>query len=85
MSNCKDGTQEYSLTLLNTESYYLDCVNIAKNLSRGRNNLGELADRIEEYCYNNLPVIVSQHRVYKGFIDWNEIAEDFEENIRDEA
>ena len=84
MSNCKDGTQEFSLTLLNIESYYLDCVNIAENLPRGRNNLGELADRIEEYCYNNLPSI-SNYRVDEGFIDWCEIAEDFEERIRDEA
>tara|TARA_R110002167_G_scaffold298742_3_gene503122 strand:+ start:949 stop:1179 length:231 start_codon:yes stop_codon:yes gene_type:complete len=76
MSNYKDGTQEFSLTLLNIESYYLDCVNIAENLPRGRNNLGELADRIEEYCY---------YRVDEGFIDWNEIAEDFEENLRDGA
>jgi len=84
MSNDRDGTEEYRLTLSNTESYYLDCVNIAENLPRGRNNLGELADRIEEYCYNNLPSI-SKYRVDEGFIDWGEIAEDFEENLRDGA
>lgn len=84
MSNYRDGTEEYSLTLLNTESHYFECVDIAENLPRGKNNLGELADRIEEYCYNNLPSIY-EYRVGEGFIDWNEIAEDFEENLRDGA